>query len=258
MHKSNSRVLNLETTMVIAIRIDIDNPFGLATRFRRLLNRISINYGIVPKLTQLGYLDNSLKLLQRLASSGVRATWFFRTVSAPTKGQLSHFSDMHQDLALHAEQTGSYESFSKEVQLWEKKCGKKPVGFSKHGSGELKLSRKHDPSYIPEQLLEYGRKAGLGYSLGNHHEYLDEFIDHDGIIYAPSVFWLDRTTLYGDSFSLDSFIEDATSRSVVVLIHPTWFAQKQEVADSLERLLDKCEFSTVEDVLKEGLKHNNS
>jgi hypothetical protein len=249
---------NRDTKMVIAIRIDIDNPFGMATRFRRLLNRISINYGVVPKLTQLGYLNNSIKLLSRLASSDICGTWFFRTVSAPTRGLLHNFIDFNQDLGLHAEQTGSLESFSKEVRTWEKKCGRRPTGFTKHGSGELKLSRRHDSTYAPARLLEYGRKTGFTYFLGNNHQYQDAISEHDGIIYAPSVFWLDRTTLYGESFSLDSIIETSFSIPLIVLIHPVWYAQRKEVSDGLERLLDKCEFSTIEDVLQTGLKHQSN
>lgn len=244
--------------MVIAVRIDVDNPFGLATKYRRLLNRISINYGLVPKLSQLGYLDNAMKLLQHLGNNGIRATWFFRTVSTPTKTLLRHFSDLNQDLGLHAEQTSNFETFSNEVRLWERRCGRKPTGFTKHGSGELKLSRKHDPSYTPEKLVDFGRRAGLSFFLGNDHQYLNSFSEHDGFFYAPSVFWLDRTTLYGDSFSLNSIIEAAASNPIIVLLHPVWFAQRKEVSENLERLMDKCVFSTVEDVLKSGVKHQSS
>ena len=239
--------------MVIAVRIDIDNPFGMATRFRRVLNRLSINYGIVPKLTQLGYLDNAMRLLERLTTAGIQATWFFRTVSTPTKGVLSHFTDTNQGLGLHAEQTSSFELFSREVKIWEKRFGRRPTGFTKHGSGKLKLSRKHDPNYAPEQLVEYCRKAGLSYFIGNHHEYKDSFIEYEDVIFAPSVFWLDRTTLYDTSFSLETVIEDSSRRPLILLVHPVWYSLRKEVSDSLECLIDKCEFSTIEDVLREGL-----
>ena len=198
--------------MVLAVRVDVDNPFGLSTRFRRLLNRVSINYGFVPKLSKLGYLDNSIQLLQRLGQSGIQATWFFRTVSAPTKALLPFFSDLQQSLGLHAERTNTFETFLGELKLWEKRLGKRPGGFTKHGSGELKLSRMHDPSYIPEKLLDFGKRAGLRFFLGNDHQYLNPYSEHDGFIYAPSVFWLDRTSLYGKSFSIDSFIDDAKKR----------------------------------------------
>lgn len=244
--------------MGLAIRIDIDNPFGYATRFRRVLNRLSINYGIVPKLHQLGYLDNSVKLSERLTNGGIPATWFFRTVSTPTRGLLHNFTNASQDLGLHAEQTGGIDSFSREVEHWQKRCGTKPKGFTKHGSGELKLSRKHDPTYAPKQLLEYGKKLGLGYFLGNGHTYQESFSEHDGIIFAPSVFWLDRTTLYGDTFSLESVIEESSMRPIIMLVHPVWFNQRRDVAESLEQMIDKCEFSSIEDILHQGLKSGSS
>jgi len=240
--------------MGLAIRIDIDNPFGYATRYRRLLNRLAINYGIVPKMKELGYLDNSIKLSQRLCDSGVPATWFFRTVSIPTKGLLPYFSNNSQTMGLHAEQTVSLGSFTKEVEHWQKKCGTKPKGFTKHGSGELKLSRKHDPAYAPKQLIEYGKKLGIGYFLGNGHNFQDAFSEHDGVIFAPSVFWLDRKTLYGDTFSLESIVEESNIRPIIMLFHPVWYGQRQEVSEDLEYLISKCEFSTIDEVLKEGLQ----
>jgi len=39
--------------------------------------------------------------------------------------------------------------------------GGKVYGFTKHGSGKFKLTRRHDPNYDREKFIEYARQLNL-------------------------------------------------------------------------------------------------
>ncbi|MFW9975489.1 MAG: hypothetical protein ACFFDQ_09510 [Candidatus Thorarchaeota archaeon] len=235
--------------MGLAIRIDIDNPFGLSTRFRRRINIYSINYGFVPRWTRLGYLDNSTKLCKWLTNKGVPATWFFRTVSCPTKSLIPLFTNNGHQINLHAERTGSLGDFTQEVRKWEKLCSTKVTGFTKHGSGYLRLSKKHDVKYDPESLLHFAQELGMDYFIGNDMDYTKSIIKDDGFVYVPSIFWLDRLNQY-DSGALDKLVEVSADIPVVLLIHPVWWVQEPDVRKNLEWLVEKVEFEPLDKLLQ--------
>ncbi len=235
--------------MVLALRIDIDNPFGLSSRFRRRLNRFSINYGLIPRSTRLGYLDNASDLRDWLENQDIPATWFFRTATCPTKSLLPFFTKGKNQINLHAERTSSFEDFTQEVRTWEKLCATKVTGFSKHGSGVLKLSKMHDVRYDPESLLQFAKELGLTYFVGNGMDYLEPFTKDNGFTYVPSVFWLDRIDQYGTSGVLEKLVEDSAKNPVVLLIHPVWWAQQPELKKNFEWLLKKTEFVPFDSIL---------
>ncbi len=235
--------------MVLAIRIDIDNPFGYSSRFRRQLNRLSINYNAIPRLTQLGYLDDAKNLSLWLSKHGIPATWFFRTTTYPTKSLIPFFIGGGNHINLHAERTNSQEDFTKEVRNWEKLCGTKVTGFSKHGSGLLKLSRMHDPGYDPTSLIQYGKNLGFKYFIGNGIDYKESFVKEDEFIFIPSVFWLDRIEQYGTSGVLEQLVEASAKQPIVILLHPVWWTQQPELRKNLSWLSKNAEFTTIQNIL---------
>ncbi|MFX1483535.1 MAG: hypothetical protein ACFFCP_10125 [Promethearchaeota archaeon] len=235
--------------MVLAIRIDIDNPFGLSSRFRRQLNRISINYGLIPRWARLGYLNNAISLRTWLTNKGVPTTWFFRTVSCPTKSLLPLFTQEGNQINLHAERTSSLEDFANEVRLWETICSTKVTGFTKHGSGKLKLSRMHDPRYDPADLMHYGKSLNLEYFIGNGMDYKDPFVKEDGFLYVPAVFWLDRIEHYGSAAALKQLIDDSTDYPAIVLVHPVWWMHQPDVRKNLKWLVENAEFTSIQNLL---------
>ncbi|RLI55688.1 MAG: hypothetical protein DRP09_09120 [Candidatus Thorarchaeota archaeon] len=235
--------------MPLALRIDVDNPFGYATRFRRQLNRLSINYGLIPRMTRLGYLDNAISLSKWLHVRSIQATWFFRTVTCPTRSLLPLFTGAGDQINLHAERTSSVEDFQREIAEWEKLCGNKVTGFSKHGSGKLKLSRMHDSKYEPSTLVEYARQLGLKYFIGNGTHYTEAFLREDDFTFIPSVFWLDRMGQYDEEDILERVAKYSADSPVVVLLHPVWWAQRPEMRFDFEWLVDNAEFVPIEDLL---------
>jgi hypothetical protein len=249
MHKSGVTSSNQDAFMVLTLRIDIDNPFGYASRFRRQLNRLSINYNLVPRLAKLGYLDNARALNQWLSGYRIPATWFFRTVTYPTRSLLPLFTTGTNQINLHAERTGSMEAFRQEIVKWETLCQLKVTGFSKHGSGTLKLSRMHDPTYDPERLIDYAKKLDLKYFIGNGMDYKESFLNLGGFTYIPSVFWLDRIAQYESSNVLEQVVKDSAKQPVVVLLHPVWWHQQSELRNNLEWLVKNAEFSSIDGIL---------
>ncbi|MFW9975145.1 MAG: hypothetical protein ACFFDQ_07775, partial [Candidatus Thorarchaeota archaeon] len=69
--------------MGLALRIDVDNPFGYATFFKKVLNRVSLDYDIIPRWKSLGYLEHAKQLWDYLEHKRVPTTWFFRNITAP-------------------------------------------------------------------------------------------------------------------------------------------------------------------------------
>ncbi len=124
--------------MTISLRIDVDNPFGYATLWKKSLNKLSLDYDLVPRSERLGYLEPARALKAYLDEEGIAATWFFRNVTAPQGKLLREFKTAKYELAFHAERSDSFEAFHAELMEWRRRIGITPVGFSKHGSGEVK------------------------------------------------------------------------------------------------------------------------
>jgi len=232
--------------MGLSLRIDVDNPFGYATLYKKILNRISLDYNLVPKLSTLGFLDHAKKLRDYLDENSVATTWFFRNITAPSKTLLREFRKNPFDLALHAERTNTLENFASEVQKWEQSFGTTPRGFSKHGSGDLKLSRMHDMEYDANKFIDYGVELGFEYFSGNGTEYDSSFKNLKGLVYIPSIFWLDNLDLHPKKLSLDDVITSAESKEILVLVHPYWWSTLKEVRDRLDYLVQQTEFISLQ------------
>jgi hypothetical protein len=239
--------------LVLALRIDVDVPFGFYRKVRVVLNWLHNNYGIVPRLEKLGYLEYALKLSDYLTERGVPVTWFFRNLTTPSTKLMKHFKTKNSSINIHVEKTQSFDSFAQEVQEWEKRCETKATGFTKHGSGVLKLTRYHDAQYNPETLIEYGKKYGLRYFIGNSPDLEDPIVDKDEFIYLPSVYWIDRISLYRGIFDLNRLLLNAESKPTVVLMHPIWWDWKKGVRERLEQILSKSEFVPLEKMLVDSI-----
>jgi hypothetical protein len=143
---------------------------------------------------------------------------------------------------LHCERTATFEDFIQELHEWERLCGLRVAGFTKHGSGEQKLSRKHHPQYEVDKLMGYAERAGLKYFVGNGVDYREKWDRRDGVIYIPSVYWPDYPPFYSPSHTVNEVIRAAESYPVVVLIHPVWWYMRKEVRNELELLISHFDF----------------
>jgi hypothetical protein len=233
--------------MTISLRIDVDNPFGYATLWKKTLNKMSLDYDLVPRSERLGYLRPAREMREYLDQKDVSATWFFRNITAPRGKTLRELSAGRHELALHAERSETFEAFHNELKEWAARFGIKPAGFSKHGSGEMKLSRKHDKDYSPERLIEYGKKMRLRYFSGNGTQFDSWFENRDGFVYIPGAYWLDNPSLHSPEVTVDSVVKQSHDMHIVALIHPIWWVAKASVREDLESLLNQTTPTTLKE-----------
>jgi hypothetical protein len=231
--------------MGLSLRIDVDNPFGYATLFRKILNKLSLDYNIVPHWSFLGYLDNAERLAGYLHDNSVPATWYFRNITTPKKGSLGKFQRNIFNLELHAERTDTLQNFTNEVEQWSRAFGGRPRGFTKHGSGDLKLSRKHVMEYDDSTFIEFGVNLGFEYFLGNSMNIRQPFEMRDGLVFIPNVFWLDNMDLYPSGKVLEDALDYSRNNPLVVLVHPFRWAMQPEVQERLEWLIKQVEFEPI-------------
>ena len=239
--------------MGLAFRVDVDNPFGRSNKIMRLLNLLSHNYGIVPRMESIGFLRDANMLKDFFHDHKVPVTWFFRNATLPSKKSIGRFRLYRGEVNLHAENTFNLSSFTNEVRKWEARAGLKVTGFTKHGSGELKLSRMHDPRYDPESLVDFGKTLGLKYFIGNSTDLTQMFVDYDGFTYIPSIYWLDRIELHKD-YPIEDLIRDADEINAVVLIHPIWFKLRKDLREQLRILVESVSFEPLSSVISKGVK----
>jgi len=237
--------------MGLSLRIDVDNPFGYASLYKKILNRISLDYNLIPKLSSLGYLDHEIKLRNYLQKNSVPTTWFFRNITTPNRKELSAFRKNPFDLALHAERTDTLLNFTLEVQKWKKNFGTTPKGFSKHGSGDQKLSRMHVMEYDSETFVDYGIELGFEYFSGNGTMYDSGFENRNGFVYIPAIFWLDNLNLHPTFTSMDEIITLSESKAIIVLVHPIWWSIQSDVRERLEYLVKETEFVPLQKQIQE-------
>jgi peptidoglycan/xylan/chitin deacetylase (PgdA/CDA1 family) len=228
--------------MGMSLRIDVDNPFGYQNMYRKILNRISLDYNLIPHWSRLGFLDNAKRLRDYLQENAVSATWFFRNITAPKKEDIDGFTMGSFDIALHAERTDTLEHFSEEVNRWTNSFGFKPRGFSKHGSGDQKLSRQHVMEYNDENFLNLGANIGLEYFCGNGTDYRQTFRIREGLVFVPAVLWLDNLALHGSETVLEEAIDFSKDNPLIVLLHPIRWAMQTEVRELLEHLIRQVDF----------------
>ena len=237
--------------MGLSLRIDVDNPFGYATTFKKILNRISLDYDLIPKWKKLGYLEPALKLCQYLEDREIPTTWFFRNETAPNAKDMDKFRTNLNSIALHAESTDSFSNFAKEVTQWSGKFGIRPKGFSKHGSGDMKLSRKHVMEYEPEKFIEFAKRAKMDFFIGNGTDLSLKIENHSGVIYIPSVYWIDRPEYHGTDFTIKQLVEYSKVNHIVAILHPDWWFTKPEVRKNFEKIICSTTFSPLSEIMHE-------
>ncbi len=239
--------------MGLSLRIDVDNPFGYATLFRKILNRISLDYNLVPRWRRLGYLDHAMNLNAYLTDSKTPATWFFRNETAPNPKHLSSFKTELNSVALHAERTDTLDNFSREITEWERRFSEFPRGYSKHGSGDIKLSRKHIMEYNSKELLGLAVSKKMEFFIGNGTDFREPSQELEGLVYIPSVAWLDRLELYGEGFSIEELVEYAEHNPVVALVHPYWWGTRADVKEVLNNVMQSVKIVPMKELL-EGIR----
>ena len=192
--------------MPVILRIDVDRAY-----WKGIYNYPRMIYGLFPAIDPLGYLEPCKNLLEDLNSRGVKASFFFQIMTLPKRELAQDILKEGHSVGLHAVETQSFDRFSRELSKISERFEGKIRGFTKHGSGKIKESKKHDPSYDPRKYLNYAKKANLKYFLGNREDPEEKEDIIDGILFFPSAFWLNRN-YREDKFTVDWLIDESVNR----------------------------------------------
>jgi hypothetical protein len=253
-----THILKMQTAysglvMPVSLRIDVDNPFGYSSLLKKALNRLSLDYDVVPRWPSIGYLKHAREFLHYLDDKGIAATWFFRNITAPGPELLKDFKRPGYEMALHSERTRTHADFHDELRQWETRFAMKPHGFSKHGTGEQKLSRMHAKEYDADMLIEYGIREKLNYFSGNGTDFRLPFENLDGFVYIPAPFWLDNPTLHEPSVSMNDVAQYSRDKPLVVLIHPIRWVMQEDVKKRFAFLLENASFESLREQVSDFL-----
>ena len=231
--------------MPLILRIDCDNAYnrcdkGRVSRLIKLaLNYLNENY-IAPHWRILGYLEHFYKFIDYLKSIGVRASIFFKYITLPSRDYVKTLISYGFEVGMHLYSATNESEFFKELERVRKGLGVSIEGFSKHGHGERRLSRKHAWHYEPEKYIKWGIKAGLKYFSGNTPGVKAETKVFTGkFTYVPQVFCVEPSSRRVKA-SIDEVVDHVNSGGLsVALVHPiNWFASG-DVRRELDRLLSK-------------------
>lgn len=234
--------------MPAILRIDVDRAYG-----NRVLHYARVNQELFPALDSLGYLTPCREIAANLNNRGIKASIFFQPFTVPNKDFAQELMKKGHSIGLHAVHTNDYKDFSKDLNKISRRFSGKVYGFTKHGSGKFKLSRRHDPNYEVENFVKYAKQSNLRYFFGNRENPEEKEQLVDGILYFPSAFWLNRN-YREDKFTIDWLADESVNREIVVLVHPMDVVTGTELmVREYEKMLDKVEFITIDEVVLEGV-----
>ena len=100
--------------MAILLRIDVDAPYTTETFLKNKLCSLCSNY-YFPRIRSLGYLTHLDALLNELNKRDIKATFFFKRNTLPSKDQLKSLES--HEIALHMLNTNNIDSVARELRL---------------------------------------------------------------------------------------------------------------------------------------------
>jgi|GEM_PF-2756660 len=247
--------------MPILLRVDVDNAFIPASHSRLVrklylvLNYLNENYW-VPKLKFIGYNKYVDVFINDLISLGVRASIFFKYTTVPVDRRIIDLLLRNDfDIGFHLLSAKTFGEFLKEKKAIERSIGKRVLGFTKHGDGQRKWTRKHAWRYEPSKYVEWGIRAGLVYFSGNEHRVYTKIEKKNNFYYLPHVFYIEPWARKLKT-SIQEIIDYANSGyPVVALIHPWNYLLNSSARNDFNKIIDKADvIMTISDYLKVGFR----
>jgi len=223
--------------VALILRIDVDRPYGRQPLTRHALSRFSSDL-YFPAIELLGYLKELRLILQMLNGRRARAYVFFRRCTLPSSSILRLIDDGGHEIGLHLENSRSLDMFVAEKNSLEQRIGRPISAVSKHGSGDGKYGLNHYAPYEPDRYVEWAQRTGMKLFLGNLEDpSLRPSEDATGFRAFPSAFWLEPEWRDSSVFTIDWLMSEATSRDVVLLLHPENVLSVPALTADFERLL---------------------
>ena len=235
--------------MPAILRIDVDRAYE-----NRILHYARVYQELFFGTDSLGYLESCKEVVNDLNSRGLKASIFFQPFTVSNKEFAQELMKKGHSVGLHAVHTKDFKDFSGDLTKISNKFEGNIHGFTKHGSGKFKLSRRHDPNYDPNKFIQYAKQSNLTYFLGNGENPDEKEKNVEGILYFPSAFWLNRN-YREDKFTIDWLAEESVSRNIVVLIHPEDVVSGTELmVREYEQILDRVEFIAINEFISKRRK----
>ena len=230
--------------MPAILRIDVDRAYE-----NRILHYARVNQELFPALGSLGYLNPCKELVKDLNNRGIKASLFFQPFTVPNNDFAQELMKSGHSIGLHAVHTKNFKDFSRDLAKLSRRFSGKAYGFTKHGSGKFKLSRRHDQNYDSNKFIEYAKQSNLKYFLGNRENPEEREKIVNDVLYFPSAFWLNRN-YREDTFTINWLADESVNRNIVVLVHPEdVIAGTELMVREYERILDKAEFITIDEIV---------
>jgi peptidoglycan/xylan/chitin deacetylase (PgdA/CDA1 family) len=126
------------------------------------MNAICLLYANLPLKKKIpGYLEALQDLLQLEHDHQARATFFFRTVTCPTRDILKTLHGDGHEIAYHADRIATFQDFDKDLSFIEQEtCQRGHVrGFTKHGYARFRSGGAWDEG----KMIQFAKMAGLKY-----------------------------------------------------------------------------------------------
>jgi hypothetical protein len=228
---------------LIILRHDVDDPFSLNSSFSRKLNYISVKFGrIIPQWRSLGYLKDAVKLFEREKEIGIRATWFFRTLTRPFYTFRKQLLANGHEIGFHADRIKNKDFFLSDLKYVAQDT--KIFGFTKHGSRGLPtpIGTGLGEVYDLDLCIRRVKETGLSYFVGNDVNPTDTLKVIEGVAVFPSVFWIAPGYMDDKRYTIDWLIEYQKDNDVAVLIHPQeatmFFPDRMR---KVEKIFNRCE-----------------
>lgn len=230
--------------MGIILRVDIEKAYGNHTLIRKVLSKVIENYYPTAPIIY-GYLDHLKILLNEINQSNVKATFFHRLSNLPTPDLVQFYEDYGHQLGLHFENSRSIETVKREIDYFEEKVKFKVKTMSKHGSGYYTLGKFHYSPYEPEKYKVWANHLQVDFLCGNGiASNIQELYDVNG--YFEKIFWLEDDYRNENFNSIESLIDAAKERDVVILIHPESYMNIKSVREDFAQIVEKAKILGIE------------
>lgn len=224
--------------MGILIRLDVDKPFGRTTVLEKVKSKMREDYWL-PRIPFGPYLQDLAELLDFANSNQFPMVLYHRLCTRPVASMVKQIEKGGHAFGLHAEDTRGPEGFRFEIEKLKQWYPDLPLhSFTKHGSGELRLGRRHYAPYEPDKYRTWGDDAGVPFLFGNGvAQGESDFTSIDG--FFPNVFWLEpdyRSEKFND---LEAALELARKHHVIFSTHPENLRAIPAVKKAFMRIVEK-------------------
>ena len=216
--------------MSLILRADVDKPYGRKGLIRKIASKLVEDYIGEPWQASNIYLSHLALFLEYCNENNISGFIYLRNCTKPNNPIKKLLHEGGHKVGFHAENTSSYEAFITELELFKNNTPDLNIeSFTKHGSGKLKLGKKHYQPYEPEKYKEWALRAGLGYYFGNGTGVsLEKLIPKDN--FFENVFCIENECESLTSERLKLLMDTATNQDVVILIHPCNFHASKKAA----------------------------